>query len=67
MVDLRFIPQHLHRRVCLAGALHLELPVRLGLELVAAMRCNLPGMQRCGMFKRYVQKLPAEADQRVLA
>ena len=63
LVDLRVMPYYLHQLDRVAGALHFEVPVSRGLELVAAMRRALPGYA----VPRYVQEVPGEAHKCVLA
>jgi EF-P beta-lysylation protein EpmB len=63
LVDLRVMPYYLHQLDRVAGAAHFEVPVSRGLELVNAMREQLPGYA----VPRYVQEFAGERHKRVLA
>jgi len=63
LVDLRVMPYYLHQLDRVAGAAHFEVPVSRGLELIAAMREQLPGYA----VPRYVQEVAGERHKRVLA
>lgn len=63
LVDLRVMPYYLHQLDRVAGAAHFEVPVERGLELMAAIRQQLPGYA----VPRYVQEIAGEAHKRVLA
>jgi EF-P beta-lysylation protein EpmB len=62
LVDLRVMPYYLHQLDRVSGAAHFEVPVSRGLELLAAMRCALPGYA----VPRYVQEVAGETHKRVL-
>jgi EF-P beta-lysylation protein EpmB len=63
LVDLRVMPYYLHQLDRVAGAAHFEVPVELGLGLIAAIRRQLPGYA----VPRYVQEIAGEPHKRVLA
>ncbi len=63
LVNLRVMPYYLHQLDRVSGAAHFEVPLERGLELVAAMRKELPGYA----VPRYVQEVAHEAHKRVLA
>jgi EF-P beta-lysylation protein EpmB len=63
LVDLRVMPYYLHQLDRVKGAQHFEVPITRGLELIAAMRAELPGYA----VPRYVQEVAGEMHKRVLA
>jgi EF-P beta-lysylation protein EpmB len=63
LVDLRVMPYYLHQLDRVRGAAHFEVPLSRGLELVAALRQELPGYA----VPRYVQEVAGESSKRILA
>lgn len=63
LIDLRVMPYYLHQLDRVQGAAHFEVPISRGLELIAEMRCALPGYA----VPRYVQEIAGESHKRVLA
>ena len=63
LIDLRVMPYYLHQLDRVRGAAHFEVPISRGIELVEAMRRELPGYG----VPRYVQEIAGEANKRVLA
>jgi EF-P beta-lysylation protein EpmB len=63
LVNLRVMPYYLHQLDRVRGAAHFEVPISRGLELIAAMRRELPGYA----VPRYVQEIAGEPHKRVLA
>ena len=57
------LPYYLHQMDPIRGTAHFEVPVSKGIELVEAMRAQLPGYA----VPRYVQELAGEASKKVLA
>lgn len=62
LLDLGAMPYYLHQLDRVAGALHFEVPLERGLELVAALRARLPGYA----VPRYVQERPGEPSKTIL-
>lgn len=62
LLDLGVLPYYLHQLDRVAGALHFEVPLARGLELVAALRTRLPGYA----VPRYVQERPGETSKTLL-
>ncbi len=63
LVDLRVMPYYLHQLDRVRGAAHFEVPVEVGLALVAEMRARLPGYA----VPRYVREVAGETHKVVLA
>lgn len=63
LIDLRVMPYYLHQLDRVRGAAHFEVPIGRGIELIEAMRRELPGYA----VPRYVQEIAGEAHKRVLA
>lgn len=63
LVDLRVMPYYLHQLDRVAGAMHYEVPISRGLELIEQMRRALPGYA----VPRYVQEIAGQTHKRVLA
>ncbi|HUY32839.1 MAG TPA: EF-P beta-lysylation protein EpmB [Pirellulales bacterium] len=63
LVDLRVMPYYLHQLDRVRGAAHFEVPVEVGVELVAEMRKRLPGYA----VPRYVREVAGEQHKLVLA
>jgi EF-P beta-lysylation protein EpmB len=63
LADLRVRPYYLHQLDRVAGAAHFEVPVARGLELMDALRAELPGYA----LPRYVRDRPGTAGKEVLA
>ena len=59
LIDLGAIPYYLHQLDPVSGSRHFHVPVRRGLELIAALRRRLPGYA----VPRYVQEIPGEAHK----
>ena len=57
------IPYYLHQLDPILGAAHFEVPIERGVELITAMRAQLPGFA----VPRYVQELAGEPAKKVLA
>jgi len=57
------IPYYLHQLDPILGAAHFEVPIERGIELITAMRAQLPGFA----VPRYVQELAGEPAKTVLA
>lgn len=53
LLDVRVMPYYLHQLDPVAGAAHFEVPVERGLELVAELRTQLPGLG----VPRYVREV----------
>jgi L-lysine 2,3-aminomutase len=63
LVELRVMPYYLHQLDRVAGAAHFEVPESVGLDLVAAMRKQLPGYA----VPRYVREVAGgEAKEEVV-
>lgn len=62
LLDLGTLPYYLHQLDRVAGALHFEVPIERGLELVAALRARLPGYA----VPRYVQERAGETSKTIL-
>jgi EF-P beta-lysylation protein EpmB len=62
LLDLGALPYYLHQLDRVAGALHFEVPIARGLELVAALRARLPGYA----VPRYVQERAGEPSKTIL-
>ncbi len=62
LLDLGALPYYLHQLDRVAGALHFEVPIERGLQLVAALRARLPGYA----VPRYVQERPGEPSKAIL-
>ena len=62
LLDLGALPYYLHQLDRVAGALHFEVPIARGLELVAALRARLPGYA----VPRYVQERAGETSKTIL-
>jgi EF-P beta-lysylation protein EpmB len=62
LLDLGGLPYYLHQLDRVAGALHFEVPIERGLELIAALRARLPGYA----VPRYVQERAGEASKTIL-
>ncbi len=62
LLDLGALPYYLHQLDRVAGALHFEVPLARGLELVAALRARLPGYA----VPRYVQERHGESSKTIL-
>jgi len=62
LLDLGVLPYYLHQLDRVAGALHFEVPIARGLELIAALRARLPGYA----VPRYVQERPGESSKTLL-
>lgn len=62
LLDLGVLPYYLHQLDRVAGALHFEVPIERGLELVAALRARLSGYA----VPRYVQERAGEASKTIL-
>ena len=63
LIDLRVMPYYLHQLDRVQGAAHFEVPISRGLELIAQMRCALPGYA----VPRYVQEIAGEAHKHILS
>jgi EF-P beta-lysylation protein EpmB len=63
LVDLRVMPYYLHQLDRVRGAAHFEVPVDVGLRLVAELRAKLPGYA----VPRYVWETAGEKHKVVLA
>jgi EF-P beta-lysylation protein EpmB len=63
LVNLRVMPYYLHQLDRVIGAAHFEVPIARGIEIVQAMRRQLPGYA----VPRYVQEVAGEPHKRVLA
>jgi EF-P beta-lysylation protein EpmB len=63
LVNLRVMPYYLHQLDRVQGAAHFEVPVCRGIELIEAMRRQLPGYA----VPRYVQEIAGDDGKRVLA
>ena len=61
LVDQRVIPYYLHQLDRVAGAMHFEVPIHQGLELISQLRSQLPGYA----VPRYVQEVVGQ-DSKVL-
>ena len=59
LIGLGAIPYYLHQLDPVSGSRHFHVPVRRGLELIAALRRRLPGYA----VPRYVQEIPGEAHK----
>lgn len=59
LLDLGALPYYLHQLDRVAGAMHFEVPIEVGLELVAALRARLPGYA----VPRYVQERAGEPSK----
>lgn len=53
LVQLRVVPYYLHQLDRVRGAAHFEVPVARGREIIAALRCQLPGYA----IPRYVREV----------
>jgi len=62
LLDLGAMPYYLHQLDRVAGAMHFEVPLARGLELVTALRARLPGYA----VPRYVQERPGEPSKTIL-
>jgi EF-P beta-lysylation protein EpmB len=62
LLDLGAMPYYLHQLDRVAGALHFEVPLEQGLEIVAALRARLPGYA----VPRYVQERPGAESKTIL-
>jgi L-lysine 2,3-aminomutase len=54
LVELRVMPYYLHQLDRVAGAAHFEVPVEVGMKLVAGLRVRLPGYA----VPKYVRETP---------
>ena len=63
LIDAGVLPYYLHQLDPVSGAMHFEVPVEDGLELVRQMRNRLPGY----MVPRYVRELAGEFSKTILA
>jgi L-lysine 2,3-aminomutase len=63
LLDLRVMPYYLHQLDQVAGAAHFWVPIERGLELLAAIRSQLPGYA----VPRYVCEEPGRASKTLLA
>ena len=63
LLDLRVLPYYLHQLDQVAGAAHFHVPIERGRELIAAMRCQLPGYA----VPRYVREEPGRASKTLLS
>jgi len=63
LADLRVMPYYLHQLDRVAGAAHFEVPEARGIQLVAALRAQLPGYA----VPRYVRDRRGAASKQVLA
>jgi L-lysine 2,3-aminomutase len=63
LLDLRVLPYYLHQLDPVAGAAHFHVPIERGRELIATMRCQLPGYA----VPRYVREEPGYASKTLLA
>ncbi len=62
LLDLGALPYYLHQLDRVAGALHFEVPIARGLELIASLRARLPGYA----VPRYVQERAGEVSKTLL-
>lgn len=63
LVSANVLPYYLHQLDPIVGTSHFEVPIARGIELIAAMRAQLPGFA----VPRYVQELAGEPAKTVLA
>jgi EF-P beta-lysylation protein EpmB len=63
LVNLRVMPYYLHQLDRVRGAAHFEVPVARGLELIEAMRKQLPGYA----VPRFVQEVAGKDSKSILA
>jgi len=63
LLDQGVMPYYLHQLDRVTGAEHFEVPESRGLELMAELRCRLPGYA----VPRYVREVAGEPHKRVLA
>jgi L-lysine 2,3-aminomutase len=63
LVSCGVLPYYLHQLDAVQGAAHFEVAISRGLELIAAMRAQLPGYA----VPRYVQEIPGQLSKTVLA
>jgi EF-P beta-lysylation protein EpmB len=63
LLEIGVVPYYLHQLDRVAGAAHFEVPVAEGLQIVAALREQLPGYA----VPRYVQEIPGDPAKHVLA
>jgi EF-P beta-lysylation protein EpmB len=59
LVNLRVMPYYLHQLDRVAGAAHFEVPVERGQQIIAELRCRLPGYA----VPRYVQEIRGAAHK----
>jgi L-lysine 2,3-aminomutase len=62
LANVRVIPYYLHQLDRVAGAVHFEVPVARGMELLRQLRLQLPGYA----VPRYVRETPLGACKEVL-
>ena len=63
LMESDVLPYYLHQMDPIRGTAHFEVPIARGIELVDAMRAQLPGYA----VPRYVQELAGEANKKILA
>jgi EF-P beta-lysylation protein EpmB len=63
LIDLRVVPYYLHHLDPVAGAAHFEVPISIGIALIAELRARLPGYA----VPRYVREPIGGAGKEVLA
>lgn len=63
LIELGVMPYYLHQLDRVRGAAHFEVPIERGLELVTALREQLPGHA----IPRYVQEIPGQPNKTILA
>lgn len=63
LLESNVLPYYLHQMDPIRGTAHFEVPIATGIELVDAMRAQLPGYA----VPRYVQELAGEASKTILA
>ena len=63
LADASVLPYYLHQLDRVAGAVHFEVPIETGKQLIKQLRTRLPGYA----VPRYVQELPGELAKKILA
>ena len=63
LLESNVLPYYLHQLDPIRGTAHFEVPIAKGIELVSAMRAQLPGYA----IPRYVQELAGESSKTILA
>jgi KamA family protein len=63
LAELRVMPYYLHQLDRVRGAAHFEVPIKIGLRLMAELRRRLPGYA----VPRYVREVPGGEHKEILA